>query len=87
VIGVILSGMLNDGTAGLHAVRSAGGLAVVQHPADALAPDMPRSALRHTGADYCVPLRDMPRLLAELADDVLAHSEEQPSDAARKAKP
>jgi two-component system, chemotaxis family, protein-glutamate methylesterase/glutaminase len=70
VVGVILSGALNDGTAGLHAVRAAGGTAVVQHPADAACADMPVSALRHAGADYCVPLRDMPKLLSEIANDI-----------------
>jgi len=35
VIGVLLSGMLNDGAAGLHAMKACGGLAVVQHPLDA----------------------------------------------------
>ena len=70
VIGVVLTGALNDGTAGLHAVRAAGGIAVVQHPADAACAEMPVSALQHAGADYCVPLRDMPQLLYDLASDI-----------------
>jgi len=71
VVGVILTGALNDGTAGLRAVRLSGGTAVVQHPQDATCPDMPVSALRHAGADYCVPLRDMAPLLTRLAEDVI----------------
>jgi two-component system chemotaxis response regulator CheB len=70
IVGVVLTGALNDGTAGLHAVRAAGGTAVVQHPADAACADMPVSALRHAGADYCVPLRDIPQLLYEIAGDI-----------------
>lgn len=70
VVGVVLSGALNDGTAGLHAIRAAGGVAVVQHPADAACVEMPTSALRHAGADYCVPLRDMPQLLNDVAHDI-----------------
>jgi two-component system chemotaxis response regulator CheB len=70
VVGVVLTGGLNDGTAGLHAVREAGGIAVVQHPADAACADMPASALRHAGANYCVPLRDIPQLLYEIANDI-----------------
>lgn len=47
VIGVVLSGMLNDGTAGLLAVKRCSGLAIVQEPDDASCPSMPASALRH----------------------------------------
>ena len=67
VIGVILTGSLNDGTAGLKEVRARGGMAVVQHPSDAYCPMMPASALRHAGADFCVPLREIPGVLHELA--------------------
>jgi two-component system chemotaxis response regulator CheB len=69
-IGVVLTGALNDGTAGLQAIRSAGGIAVVQHPADAVCADMPRSALIHAGADHSVPVRDMASLLTTLAHEI-----------------
>ena len=84
-IGVILTGMLNDGTAGLVAIRKAGGIAVVQDPTDAAAPDMPWSALRHAGADYRVPLDRIPPLLAELADKLVA-TQTTPSDRRWRAK-
>ena len=80
VIGVILTGMLNDGSAGLRAVRAAGGIAVVQDPADAFCPDMPWSALRHAGADYRVPLAKIPELLGELADELIGTTQTTPSD-------
>lgn len=51
VIGVILSGSLADGTAGLRAVKRCGGLALVQDPRDALVVAMPQSALRHVDVD------------------------------------
>lgn len=66
VIGVVLSGSLDCGSAGLMAVKAAGGTAVVQHPNDALAADMPTNALRHVSVDYVAPLADLGPLLARL---------------------
>jgi two-component system, chemotaxis family, protein-glutamate methylesterase/glutaminase len=80
VIGVILTGLLNDGSAGLRAVRAEGGLAVVQDPADAVAPDMPLNALRHAGADYRVAVAELPHLLMELVDQLLLEPEMAPAD-------
>jgi two-component system chemotaxis response regulator CheB len=67
VVGVVLSGALDDGAAGLFAIRRGGGLAVVQDPKDALYPSMPRSALREAGADHVVRAHEMGPLLAGLA--------------------
>lgn len=66
VIGVVLTGFLDDGTAGLSAVKRCGGLAVVQDPGDAAYPSMPAAALRHVEVDHCVPLREMAALLSRL---------------------
>ena len=66
VVGVVLSGTLDDGTAGLAAIKGRGGLAVVQEPEDALFPGMPLSALAHVAVDHRVPIDEMPSLLAEL---------------------
>jgi two-component system chemotaxis response regulator CheB len=66
VIGVILTGFLTDGTAGLMAVRAAGGVAVVQSPKDALIAAMPQSATEIAGADYVVPVSDIAALLVKL---------------------
>jgi two-component system chemotaxis response regulator CheB len=66
VIGVILTGGLSDGTAGLMAVRASGGVAVVQDPRDAASADMPRSAAVIAGADHIVTLRRIGPLLVEL---------------------
>jgi two-component system chemotaxis response regulator CheB len=67
VIGAVLSGMLDDGTAGLVAVKACGGISVVQDPEDAAWPDMPRNALLGDSPDHCVPAADLPGLLARLA--------------------
>lgn len=66
VIAVVLSGSRDDGAAGLEVVRGAGGLAVIQDPADASVASMPRAALARAGADHCVPLSEMPPLLNRL---------------------
>src|SRR5512145_2382737 len=56
VIGVILTGMLDDGTAGLLEVKRHGGVAIVQDPNDSYYSGMPRSAIAHVEIDYCLPL-------------------------------
>lgn len=66
-IGVILSGNLDDGVAGLWAIKQLGGTAVVQHPADAICASMPENAMAHVAVDYVVPMSDMPPLLTTLA--------------------
>jgi two-component system, chemotaxis family, protein-glutamate methylesterase/glutaminase len=66
VIGVICSGRLDDGTAGLWAVKDQGGTAVVQDPDEAQHPDMPRNALQYTAADHVVRAAELPGLLARL---------------------
>ena len=68
VIGVVLTGYLDDGSAGLAAVKSSGGIAVVQDPADAVVPNMPRNALMHVNVDFCLPLSQIAPLRIELVE-------------------
>jgi two-component system chemotaxis response regulator CheB len=67
VIGVILTGSLDDGTAGLQAIKSCGGLAVVQDPQEALFPSMPLSATANVQVDYTLPLARIGPLLGRLS--------------------
>ncbi|MEC3913125.1 chemotaxis protein CheB [Nocardia sp. CDC160] len=61
--GVVLSGVLDDGTAGLALIKRRGGLAVVQDPTEALYTGMPDSALRHVQVDLVLPAREMGRAI------------------------
>jgi chemotaxis response regulator CheB len=67
VIGVILTGLLKDGTAGLKAVHDAGGLTIVQDPTEAEYPDMPASAMQDLPVTFCLRLAEI-----GLALDLLA---------------
>lgn len=79
VIGVVLSGNLDDGTAGLAAVKRRRGLAVVQDPDTADYPGMPSSAAAHVEVDHVVPLEEVAELLVRLVD-VPAPQEEPVTD-------
>jgi two-component system chemotaxis response regulator CheB len=68
VVGVVLTGMLHDGTAGLEFVKRCGGTAVVQDPIDAEFPSMPESALRAVAIDYVAPIAQMGALLTKLVN-------------------
>jgi two-component system chemotaxis response regulator CheB len=68
VIGVVLTGLLDDGTAGLWAIKERGGAAVVQNPEEAVAPSMPLNALKFVEIDHCVSLSKMAALLVDLID-------------------
>jgi two-component system chemotaxis response regulator CheB len=72
VVGVVLTGGLDDGTSGLWAVKRLGGVAVVQDPDEAFMPSMPLSALSQVEVDYTLPLAEIPPLLARLTSTTVA---------------
>ncbi|HEY3162116.1 MAG TPA: chemotaxis protein CheB [Vicinamibacterales bacterium] len=65
-IGVVLSGLLDDGTVGLREIKRAGGIAIVQDPRDTEWPSMPQSALNHVAVDYSVPATQIGTLLQQI---------------------
>ena len=72
VVGVVLSGLLDDGTAGLLAIKQQGGVAIVQSPDEALFPSMPRSAIENVEVDRVLPVSEIAEVLTRLASEPVA---------------
>jgi two-component system chemotaxis response regulator CheB len=66
VVGVILTGLGQDGADGLLTIKQHGGVAVIQDPDDAPFPSMPKSALAHDHIDYIIPVSNMAPVLIRL---------------------
>lgn len=75
VIGVVLTGHLDDGTAGLFAIKECGGIAIVQDPTDAEVPSMPATAAQHVPLDFRVALSELPRLLVRLTKESIVREQ------------
>ena len=84
-IGIILTGLLDDGTAGMLAIKKCGGICVVQDPNEAEYPEMPLSVLSHIEADHCISLSEMGFTLQELTKNGLPKKIEIPEDIAKEA--
>lgn len=80
VTGVVLTGSMSDGSAGLRAIKRCGGVAVVQDPDDAMVPDMPRNALKSVAVDHTVPIAAMADLLVRLSLEPAGATPEIPMD-------
>ena len=80
VIGVVLTGMLDDGTAGLMAIKRCGGVTVVQDPRDAAYSGMPVNALNNVDVDFCVAIAEMGPLLTTLVSQLHRKSKVAPLD-------
>ncbi len=69
VIGVVLTGLLNDGASGMWSIERLGGTGIVQEPKDALYPSMPESVLEFVEVEHVVPLAEIPALLCKLTEE------------------
>lgn len=79
VIGVVLTGFLDDGTVGLQAIKKRGGITVVQDPKEAEYPSMPRNALRYVKVDHTSPVAEIGALLTRLVDTKPADQKDYPT--------
>ncbi len=86
VVGIILTGYLDDGTSGMTAIKRCGGVCIAQDPEDAAYPDMPQSVITNVGADYCVPISEMGAVLSELVRRKLPEYKPAPEDLVIEAK-
>jgi two-component system, chemotaxis family, protein-glutamate methylesterase/glutaminase len=67
VIGILLTGSLSDGAAGLERIKQSGGITVVQDPTEAYCPEMPLNALRKSNIDFVLPIAEISALVNRLA--------------------
>lgn len=86
VIGILLTGYLDDGTSGMKAIKKCGGICIVQDPEEAEYPDMPRNALNNVKIDYCLPLVEMGALLSAIISQKSQKSKIIPDDVLIEAK-
>lgn len=86
VIGIILSGMLDDGTSGMSAIKRSGGTCIVQEPTEATHPGMPSSVLNMVDVDYQVPVADMGYILQDIFTRPVGEEGSVPDDVKLEAE-
>lgn len=80
VTGIILTGMLDDGTSGMNAIKRCGGRCIVQDPNEAAFPDMPKSVLHNINVDYNVSIKAMGAILSDLYSGAVCEQREVPAE-------
>ncbi|MBD2576075.1 chemotaxis protein CheB [Oscillatoria sp. FACHB-1406] len=86
VVGVVLTGYLDDGTSGLLAIKRCGGIAVVQDPEDADYPDMPKNAIAKVEIDYQLPIHKMGNVIRQIVEQPAPAIDEVPQDIVLEAE-
>lgn len=71
VVGIVLSGLLYDGTQGLIEIKERGGVVIVQDPQEAAVPCMPQNAIKHVAVDHILSIADMAHVLSELSHELV----------------
>ena len=85
VIGVVLTGLMNDGTTGMSAIKRSGGITIVQDPNEAEYPDMPMSVLKSMDVDYVVTISEIAGVIEEITRSKLPEQTTPPDDLAAEA--
>ena len=86
VIGILLTGYLDDGTAGMKVIKRCGGVCIVQDPEEAEYPAMPKNAVNNVKVDYSIPISEMGDLLNKLILNKLPKQKAIPEDILTEAK-
>ncbi len=86
VAGVLLTGNLDDGVAGLRDIQHNGGIAIVQDPAEAAYPEMPQNALQAIKPKHCLPLKQIEALISILPDSEFGGSKMKAKHQANKLR-
>ncbi|SDB46010.1 two-component system, chemotaxis family, response regulator CheB [Flavobacteriaceae bacterium MAR_2010_188] len=83
-VGILLTGQLNDGVAGLEGIKKCGGIAIAQNPATSEFPDMPQAAIDNVEIDYVVNLEDMSSVIQKIIHEDLPKEVSIPSGLERE---
>ena len=86
VIGIIVTGLLEDGAAGMQTIKACGGTCIVQDPKEAEYPDMPQAVLRVVDVDYCTSLQRIAIILQEKTKNGVGKSANIPAQVLKEAE-
>lgn len=79
IIGILLSGLLDDGTSGLQDIKSQNGICIVQDPKEAKFKEMPSNALENATIDYCLSIHDIAKKLISLTKSPISKIKKEPT--------
>jgi two-component system chemotaxis response regulator CheB len=86
VTGIILTGLLDDGTSGMNAIKRSGGKCIVQSPEEAEFDAMPKSVLQNVEVDYNLPIAEMGKILTNIISGPICEEREVPKDVELEAR-